>query len=249
MQQDSVSVKNVVVGDSANFAMTTGGKCDIYANASIEFPKEYKDRQMTAKLQRLFATVVLEAADSVQADQSCESYIRGVLKRYGISDSERGGDAEEDYEPVYTYLNNTHISVAYNQKDFITFCKVEKITKNGNKTMETHQYYNFDLVKMRYVQLGDLFSEEQQGEVATLVRQNLIHQLGVTSEDEVINLGYFNLDNLNLTNNFYVSDNAITWNFLPYEIACFSVGETQVSVSYDDLSKFLLSTAPVLRLR
>ena len=61
-------------------------------------------------------------------------------------------------------------------------------------------------------------------------------------------LGYFNIDNLSITNNFYLSDSGIVFHYNPLEVACYAIGEVDVLLSYDSIQNFILETSPIVRL-
>ena len=51
------------------------------------------------------------------------------------------------------------------------------------------------------------------------------------------------------TNNFCISDRGVTWTYVPYEIALLSVGETNVTVSFDDLEMLMQDNDLVARIK
>ena len=204
---------------------------------------------MPTQLHSLFIINVLELADTVEFDQSFKKYIAGVLHQYGISENERPEDVEDDYESVYQYASNTTISPVYNKNGVLTFCKAELTTKNGKQTMSTHRYCNFDLEQMKLIEFNDLFIESSTDDLTMLIKSNLMKQLNAKTEDDVINMGYFNLDNLKPTTNFSIGTDGITWTYLPYEIALLSVGETNITVKYDELEMLMQDNDLVARIK
>lgn len=249
MSTDSVAIKSICLADTSYFPLTTGGKCDIFANVQIAYPESYLDGQSTKQLQRLFARSVLEVSDSISFDEIFESYITNIMHQYGVSDNEKPEDVEDDYESVYQYASNTSISPVYNCNKILSFCKTEVTKKNGKQTMLTHRYYNFDLTTMKRIEYNDLFLDSSMEDVAAIIKKVLVKQMNVKNEEELINLGYFNLDNLRATNNFCIGKDGVTWTYLPYEIALLSVGETNVTVSYDDLDMLMQDNDLTARLR
>ena len=129
-----------------------------------------------------------------------------------------------------------------------TFCKAELAAKNGKVTMSTHRYYNFDLQMMKLIEFSDIFIESSIDDLTSLIKSNLMKQLNVKTEDDVINMGYFNLDNLLANNNFFVGDRGLTWTFATYEIACYSVGETVITLDYETLKPYMLENSEVIKL-
>ena len=249
MSTDSVTISKETLADTTYFKLTSGGKCDIIANATFCYPKAYRDAKATEALQSLFTTNVLELADTIEFDQSFKKYIAGVLHQYGISENERPEDVEDDYESVYQYASNTTISPVYNKNGVLTFCKAELTTKNGKQTMSTHRYSNFDLEQMKLIEFNDLFIESSTDDLTMLIKSNLMKQLNAKTEDDVINMGYFNLDNLKPTTNFSIGSDGITWTYLPYEIALLSVGETNITVKYDELEMLMQDNDLVARIK
>ncbi|MGM9803664.1 MAG: RsiV family protein [Muribaculaceae bacterium] len=249
MSTDSVAIKTVELGDTSFFPLTTGGKCDVVVNAHISYPQAFKDAQSTKTLQQLFVTSILGTTDSLPLEKSVADYVATVMHQYGISENERAEDIEDDYESVYQYSTDITISPIYNKNGILTFCKSENTTKNGRQTMSTHLYYNLDIEQMKQIELSDLFVESCYNDLVLLIKAALKRQLNAKTEDEVINQGYFNLDNMNVSNNFKIGDKGITWTYLPYEIALLSVGETNITVSYDELEMFLQDNKLVARIQ
>lgn len=249
MSTDSVTINTASLADTTFFTLTTGGKCDIIAKATFKYPEAYRDAKTTATLQHLFATNVLELPDSVEFDISFKKYLASILHQYGVSENERPEDIEDDYESVYQYANNTTINPVYNKNGVLTFCKAELTTKNGKVTMSTHRYYNFDLQMMKLIEFSDIFIESSIDDLTSLIKSNLMKQLNVKTEDDVINMGYFNLDNLKPTTNFYIGAEGITWTYLPYEIALLSVGETNITAKFEELEMLMQDNDLVARIK
>lgn len=50
-------------------------------------------------------------------------------------------------------------------------------------------------------------------------------QLNVSSPDSLLELGYFDTEDIMATENFYLTDTGICWVYNPYEIACYATGK------------------------
>lgn len=242
---DSVVIKKVVVADTSSFALTAGGQCAVNVMANINYPDYYVDADATGQLRQLFARYVLNAADTIDFNDAFTAYVKTVLAQYGISEDETIDHVESDYVSVYSYDNNTDIGVVYNGNNVLGICRAEEVKKNGATTMLTHRYYNFDLKNMTLIGVDNLFSEAVIDDVAQMIKEKLMKQNNVKSEEDLINLGFFNLDNLKVTDNFYFTDNSVVWSYVPYEIALYSVGETEVELSFDEIDDYLVEDSPV----
>ena len=114
--------------------------------------------------------------------------------------------------------------------------------------MQTHNYYNFDLASMTLIDLPRLFKEESYDEITKLLKSNLMSQNHVKTEAELNDLGYYNLDNLTLTNNFFFTKDKIVWSYEPNELAIASVGEPQIGLSVESMQNYLCDNSVLLRL-
>ena len=111
--------------------------------------------------------------------------------------------------------------------------------KDGEAATDAHHYINIDLATMSRVDVYDLFAEDALSYVSSLLKDKLLDQVGAKDEEDLIGQGYFNLDNIAVNNNFYFGNDGITWNYTTYEIACYSVGETQITLGFDALSPYV----------
>jgi hypothetical protein len=71
-------------------------------------------------------------------------------------------------------------------------------------------------------------------------------QNGYTTIDELAEKGQFTAPNeIVATDNFYVNEEGITWTYDPYEIAPYSVGVVQITLSWDEVLPFLMDDSSI----
>ena len=234
----SVVLDSCRLTDTTSFVKSNGERCAIYADANIVYPKKFQDHAATEQLQRLFAAFVLNAPDSLNLEDAMHATVSNTLHQYDFVEqwpNDEEADEEADAQLVYKYNTLTTVRVCYNNNDVITFCKNEVVKKNDKTTSETNRYYSFDLTTMSYIDLHKLFREDALTDVTQLLRTQLLKQNNATSDDQLNDLGYFNVDNLTVTRNFCFSDKGVTWSYLPGQLAIDAVGEPKILLSYDQL--------------
>ena len=141
---------------------------------------------------------------------------------------------------MYNYNSRTSIKPVYNKNGIISFCKEEITKKNDKVTMTSHSYINISLPSMNVLELSSLFPEESISDISDLLKRKLLVQLNAKDEADLIDMGYFNLDNLVANNNFSIGEEGITWTFGIFDIACYSVGETVITLDYESLKPYML---------
>lgn len=225
-------------------------KVTIKVEANI--PTFYLNQSQSQKLYSIFSNVVF-GLDSVTLDP--QKMVNSMVESYKLRFDGTQVCEDEECEGVDDYGTHKHplslnttlkIYPTFNQNGILTVCKEKIMQYVGETTSKEHQYYNFDLSQMKIIELNDLFSEESIERINELLKNKLMVQNNVSKEDDLIELGYFNLDNLFASNNFLINEKGLTWNFMPLEIGCFNTGETQIFLPYEDLSTLLLPDATIL---
>lgn len=247
---DTVAVETIKLADTSSFVKSNGDKCGIIAEATIAMPARFKDDKSIELLRRLVAKHLFYASDSVTVDDALKFYISNTLHQYDFSDAPASEEIELDNttENVQTYNNSVTVSVYYNKHNLITFCKVEVVKKDNQITSVTHRYYSFDLESMTFVELNNVFREESMPALCNELRNRLMDNNKVTSNDQLNEIGFFNIDNLNVTRNFYFDKNGITWSYLPNELAVEALGEPTVTLEYDIVEPYLSDKSIIKRL-
>lgn len=248
---DTVTVAQVKMSDTTSFKKSNGDLCAIYADATFSYPTAYVDQSSLLQLQQLYATIVLGAPDTITPNEAMRQCVANSLHQYDFATP--GQDAgnlsladADDLEAASVYHTSTNVQLHYNRNALVTFCRVDVVKKDSVVTSVTHRYYTIDLEQMRGVEVKDLFRDDALSEVTRLLKARLLEQNKVENNEQLNELGYFNVDNLVATSNFYFDANGVTWSYQPNELAVSAVGEPCITLAYDVLMP-LASDNSILR--
>ena len=247
---DSVAVRTVKLSDTTSFFTAAGARCEIISDATIAVPSHFASDSLLVLLQGLFAEHVLAAPDSLSLDGALRYCVGNVLyqKDMTIDQSQESLVDGEGEDVTLQYNTNTAVTVYYNNHSLVTFCRVDMVTKNNTVTSVTHRYYTFDLTTMTYVDLGGVIRDDAQWDVTQLLRTRLFKQNKVSNDEQLNELGYFNADNLAVSDNFYFDEHSITWSYLPGQLAVDAIGEPQIVLSLDELKDYMSDKSVLKRL-
>ena len=234
---DTVTVAVVKLTDTTSFKKSNGEVCRIYADATFNYPTSFKDKPMLEKLQRLYALIVLETPDSLTLNDAMQQCVSNSLHQYDLTSEIDEAPIDMDEESsVMAYHTSTNVQLHYNRNQLVTFCKVEMVKKDSLVTSVTHKFYTFDLKDMTQVTLSRLFRDDARMQLTKLLRMKLLEQNKVENNDQLNELGYYNIDNLVVNNNFYCDEKGLTWCYMPNELAVSAIGEPRVTLDYESLS-------------
>ena len=233
------------------FMMSNGERCTIVAEATIDYPKTIGENQSADSLQRLFAAYVLESGDTLSLAEAMNQVVVNSMHQYDFVDGsaiEEDVTDETDGLTTLKYTTSTRITPIYNKHGVVTFERVDVVKKNDKVTSVTHRYYSFDVDTQTYIDVNSLFSDDAIADVCQLLRQQLLTQNNATGNEQLNDLGYFNVENITVSRNFYFDDNGVTWSFLPNELAVEAVGEPKITIPYKDLEPSLCENSIIDRL-
>lgn len=235
---DTVTVATVKMSDTTTFVKNNGDVCAIYADASFCYPTSFHDKASLDELQKLYITLVLDAPDSLSLNSAMINCVNNSLHQYDLRQADNDllkEEAIDESEPFLVYRTTTTIQLHYNKNNLVTFCRIDMVKKDSLVTSVTHQYYTIDLKKMTKVGLTQIVREDAQSQVTSLLRARLLEQNKVENNDQLNELGYYNIDNLIATQNFYFDSNGVTWSYLPNKLAVSAIGEPHVTLTIDEL--------------
>ena len=246
----AVTVKTQVLNDNSSFKMSNGERCTIVSDASIDYPVSAGEGMPMDSLQRLFAAYVLESGDSLSLQEAMRQVVANSMHQYDfMPEPVNKNEADESSELTLKYATSTRITPIYNKRGVVTFERVDVVKKNDKVTSITHRYYSFDVKNQCFIDLSRLFRDDAIADVCQLLKQQLLNQNNVTGNEQLNDLGYFNVENITVTGNFYFDDKGVTWSYLPNELAVEAVGEPKITVSYDDLKDYLCDESIIERLK
>ena len=241
--------------ETGSFKKSNGEVCKMKANVVVSYPQDFKDSTALAGLQQLFMTNVLKTPSGVKAmKEAIKFYAQSIINQntpsqYGNTRASNDS-IDDDYDEIDIdqFESNVVINVVFNDNDVISFCKEETIKKNDQVTSVSHHYVNFDLQSMKRITLNDLFRDDSLDKISQQLKSQLMDDKDASNEDELNDLGYFNLPNLTVTGNFYFTPSGITWSYDPSVVAVASVGEPTINIDYDDLQDYLSDDSIIKRM-
>lgn len=237
----SMSKDSIVVEDA--FKKSNGELCKIKTTVVVSFPEEYKDKSSSQKLQDLFCKSVLNSPEGVNDIKAAlNHYAKSIVSQnFPLqSTSHDSVYCEEDCDDIDVDIFEITVNIAevYNNNDLLSFCCEKIVKKNAKETSVAHRYVNLDLLTMKKITHNDLFFSNTEGQISQMLKSKLIESQNVKDEEELYMCGYYNLLNLVVTDNFYFSENGITWCYEAGVLSVPAVGETSLLLPFEELMRF-----------
>lgn len=232
-QCDSLKYNIIAISDSIKDA--TGST--IIVNANVALPiNESGDKDISSVYNKYLLNL---KNDSITGENAVITYVKKILDFYKTPAENIPSELEDETEKVSKYEINHNITPIFNSCNIFCVMKNTNMKKDGNSTIETNNYFSFNTSNCSRINIMDIIKDEYSTDINNLLKERLMQQEGVTNQSQLIDLGYFNIDNLSINNNFFFKDNKIVFAYEPYEIACLQVGEVCIALEIDELTPYI----------
>lgn len=232
-QCDSLKYNIIAISDSIKDA--TGST--IIVNANVALPlNESEDKDISSVYNKYLLNL---KNDSITGENAVITYVKKILDFYKTPAENIPSELEDETEKVSKYEINHNITPIFNSCNIFCVMKNTNMKKDGNSTIETNNYFSFNTSNCSRINIMDIIKDEYSTDINNLLKERLMQQEGVTNQSQLIDLGYFNIDNLSINNNFFFKDNKIVFAYEPYEIACLQVGEVCIALEIDELTPYI----------
>lgn len=232
-QCDSLKYNMVSISDSIKDA--TNSIIIVNANVALPIPED-NDKNIASVYNKHLLNI---NSDSLKGRNAVDAYVKNILDFYNTPSENISADLEDETEKVSKYEITHNITPIFNGCNIFCVMKNTNLKKDGVSTIETNNYYSFNTSTCNRIDIMDIFKEEYAADINGLLKERLMQQEGVGNQSQLIDLGYFNIDNLSINNNFFIIDDKIVFAYEPYEIACLQVGEVCIALELDELTPYI----------
>ncbi|MDO5665244.1 MAG: DUF3298 domain-containing protein [Bacteroidia bacterium] len=212
---------------------------------SFIYPIKFRNNEGLARLQQIFTGTFFNNLDldSLLPKEAINAYISDYKEDYKSLSNDYYDEKNrlpKDETPMWYWYYMYHTNKIIFENDSLLSYAIEYSDYTGG-AHGSHRitYINIDLDELVTVSEEDIFIPNYKKKLTDIIISQLMDQHNVTAPDSLINIGFFNLDEVFPNNNFWLSDKGIHYSYNQYEIAPYSMGVIDVDIPYEKLSAIL----------
>lgn len=175
-------------------------------------------------------------AKKTSFEEAVKSYIDNDIANYKI---EVCGSTPENKIKAESWMNHEKIisnEIFYNAHGIMSYaCNIYTYT-GGTHGLGVKSCYVYDFYENVEITLNNIFKDEAIPEILSLIKQELSQRENAES---------ISMDDVNVTENFYVDKDGISWVYNPYEIAPYALGEIEVKLPYSEIEKYFIENTAI----
>lgn len=242
-KQDSVSnVENVSFTPyeyNVKIPLTDGEKSPEYKISINLQTAESDDKSIAESINKTIICQILDK-DGAEIKDAVDSFVKeeelyySDMKSYYINERE-----VIDSDEQFNYYCNITSSYSNNGDGVINYKSVNDSYKGGAHGSYVVTLLNFDAATGKEITLGDLIKEGSEDELSDALMSALIKQKGVKGKEALLDMGYFLEDGIYPSLNFTIGKDSITFYYNAYDIASYSTGHTEITLSKQELKNIL----------
>ncbi|NLZ96133.1 MAG: DUF3298 and DUF4163 domain-containing protein [Bacteroidales bacterium] len=219
-----------------------------FANVEIDFtyPKSFNNREDLARLQEIFNGTFFnnQALGSLSPEEALDTYLKGYSEEYreiGNQYYEDMGNLEGDNQPSwYWYQLHKSNEVLFENESILSY-SVDHATYTGGAHGSLQVlYYTIDLKNITTITEEDIFIPNYHQTLTTKIVDNLMKKYEVNSPEELLNEGFFDVNDIAPNNNFWISNEGVNYIYNQYEIAPYSMGPIEVTIPYEEIQSIII---------
>ena len=179
--------------------------------------------------------------DSLAMQQAVDSFANYYTKEYqkNMAPFYREDRGDETKRAWYEYRYEVDTDTRRGKDDCLVYLIDLDMYEGGAHGVRQQLVMNFDKETGKQITYDDLFVQGYQYPLNDLLLEELKAQTKCKSLDELHEQDYLMTMDIYAPQNFILGDDEITFIYNPYEIAPYAKGNTELTLSYSQLSKIL----------
>ena len=219
-----------------------------FANVEIDFnyPKNFKSKDDLLRLQKIFIGTFFNdmSYDSLSPKEALSSYLEKYTNDYrGLSNQyyDDMGNLEDDNQPSwYWYQLFKNNEILFEDENILSYSVEHYYYEGGAHGSLSAMYYTIDLNNLTTITQESIFKPNFHQLLTERIVANLMKKYEVNTPDELINEGFFDINEIAPNNNFWIDNTGVHYIFNQYEIAPYSMGPIEVTVPYHEIQSIII---------
>lgn len=212
------------------------------------YPTEYEAKDILVKIQQELNAAFFEDERyaNIDVNTAIENYGTSYIDNYKKEMSQftewKDADEPSDY---YSYYKTLDSKILFNKANLLSYQISSSDFKGGANSSILYQCFVFNLATGNLLHESDIFITDYHSQLNALLIKSLMKQNGVSKTEDMVDMGYFGIEELVSNDNFYVDANGVTYIFNPGEYSALSIGAQNITISYSDLVPILKPDSPI----
>lgn len=240
---DSISVSRIYHLDNDS----TKPSCSL--KITYIFPVKFADENTLTTVQKElnFALMEDEKYEPMKPQDAINKYVEDYIEKYKTDAKEQFPDWQEsgDTEDYFSYYKTLNTKVIFDMDNILSYQISSMDYKGGANSSTAYRNIVIDLKTGNILSEQDIFLPEYKKLLNAILIKKIITQNKVQKPEDLLEFGYWGIEDLTSNENFLADNNGLTYIFNPGEYSAPSLGEIRVLLPYNEIKDLLKDNSPI----
>ncbi|WP_165024884.1 RsiV family protein [Dysgonomonas sp. ZJ279] len=213
------------------------------------YPNQFENADVLAKIQQELNFIFMEGDvyETLTPVDAVNKYVNDYITNYKEEVESQFGNWEEsgETEDYFSFYKTLSSEILFNEANILSYQIKMMDYKGGANSSTLYQNIVFDLNTGNVIKEQDIFSPNYKKLLNTLLINKIVAQNKVQKPEDLLEFGYYGIEDLTSNGNFYVDNKGITYIYNQREIAAPSLGEIRIFISYNEIENLLSENSPI----
>lgn len=209
------------------FAVKTSVPYDIKVEMDFLDGETEKNSEACQSINRQLISEFLNQQDEDDVNKAVNTFIERLANQMEL---------EEEIPAMYDYFTG---KANFGMSGIVNYVLTENYYSGGAHPTSVTTMLRFNTDNGHKIDLEEVFVDTCMTTLTERLTTRLMRNLGVASLDSLHKLGYLDMIDMFVTDNFMLEKDSITFFYNPYDIAPYAVGTTTIKFSYDELKDIM----------
>jgi len=216
---------------------------------NMQFPDTFSNAAVLTKIRKAVLTDFFPDLDKDMTDPKAamDKYIREYIKFYDKSEDVSADNDKEDadVQTEIAWWDNEKMIIRNNSDNILSYSIESDRFTGGAHGGKNYLNAVINLKTGERITEDDLFTEESKPLISEIILKKIMEKHQVEKAEDLEQIGFFDVAEIGLNKNFYVTGKGIVYTYNEYEIAAYALGTTEVLLNYKDISGFMIPGNPI----
>lgn len=199
---------------------------DVKVDVAFLEPTDESDSTACDIINRYIITQLLGQDAGMSKDEAVEKYIEKLKQDF----------TKDDAPTCYDHVKGV---ATFGRRGIINYTITEDYFGGGAHPSQNVTVSRFNTMTGNQLGVWDVFVDSCSNSIKELLTQKLMQQNGVGSLEELRGLGFLDMTDMFITDNFWLNQDSVVFFYNEYDIAPYACGQTRIAVAYDEIGQMM----------
>lgn len=194
---------------------------------------------------QIMIRIVSERPSVLSVEEAVDRHITNLLDEYKADLEQAKKMTTYEHEDIgsslhlFVHQHSMTDSITFNRSNVLSLVSRLEDFTGGAHGISSASALNYDLEQNKCITFGLLFVPGYEDIINQMVQRELLLSFGVTRPEDLQGEGVYNYENAKVAENFFLTEEGVTFYYNPYEIGAYFLGTIKLTLPYASIRNYI----------